>query len=206
MTPYEALYGRRCRTPLCWAEAGERKIIGADLVDDATEKIRLIRDRLKAVQDRQKKYYDAKHRFVEFEVGEFVFLKVSPMKGVKRFGKVGKLSPRYVGHFEISERVGSVAYRLILPSHMSGIHNVLHISSLRKYITDEAQNISTEAIDIQPDLTFVEEPEKIIYYNVKQLRSREIPYVKVMWKHGTEKDATWEKESEMRESYPHLFG
>ncbi|PKU59574.1 hypothetical protein MA16_Dca028444 [Dendrobium catenatum] len=205
MAPYEALYGRRCRTPLCWAETGERKIIGADLVDDATEKIRLIRDRLKAVQDGQKKYYDAKHRFVEFEVGEFVFLKVSPMKGVKRFGKIGKLSPRYVGPFEISERVGSVAYRLILLSHMSGVYNVFHISSLRKYISDEALKKSTEAIDIQPDLTFVEELEKIIDYDVKQLCSREIPYVKVMWKHGTEKDATWEKKSKMRESYPHLF-
>ncbi|PKU60601.1 hypothetical protein MA16_Dca028934 [Dendrobium catenatum] len=127
------------------------------------------------------------------------------MKGVKRFGKIGKLSPRYVGPFEISERVGSVAYRLIFPSHMSGVHNVFHISSLSKYIADEAQKISTESIDIQPDLTFVEEPKKIIDYDVKQLRSREIPYVKVMWKHGTEKYTTWEKESEMRESYPHLF-
>ncbi|PKU83820.1 uncharacterized protein LOC110105694 [Dendrobium catenatum] len=169
MAPYEALYGRNCRTPLCWAKTGERKIIAADLVDDATKKISLIRDRLKAVQDRHKKYYDAKHRSVEFDVGEFVFLKVSPMKGVKRFGKVGKLSPSYVSPFEISERVGSVAYRLILPSHMSGVHNIFHISSLRKYIADEAQKINTESIYIQLDLTFVDEPEKIIDYDVKQL-------------------------------------
>ncbi|PKU64116.1 hypothetical protein MA16_Dca008022 [Dendrobium catenatum] len=167
MTPYEVLYGRKCQTPLCWAETGERKIIRANLVDDATENIRMIRDRLKAVQDRQKKYYDAKHIFVEFDVGEFVFLKVSSMKGVKRFYKDGKFSPRYAGPFEISERVGSVAYRLIFPSHMSGVHNVFHISSLRKYIANEAQNISTESIDIQPDLTFVYEPEKIIDYDVK---------------------------------------
>ncbi|PKU75013.1 hypothetical protein MA16_Dca026521 [Dendrobium catenatum] len=167
MAPYEALYGRRCQTPLCWAETGERKIIGDDLVDGATEKIRLIHDRLKAVQDRHKKYYDAKHRSIEFDVGEFVFFKVSLMKGMKRFDKVGKLSPRYVGPFEISERVSSVAYRLILPSHISGVHNVFHISSLRKYIADEAQKISTEAIDIEPYLTFVEEPEKIIDYDVK---------------------------------------
>ncbi|XP_020705536.1 uncharacterized protein LOC110116332 [Dendrobium catenatum] len=127
------------------------------------------------------------------------------MKGVKRFYKVGKLSPRYVDPSEISERVGNVAYRLIFSSHMSGVHNVLHISSLRKYISDEAQKISAESIDIQPDLTFVDEPEKIIDYDVKQLRIREIPCVKVLWKHESEKDATWEKESEMRESYPHLF-
>ncbi|XP_020694043.1 uncharacterized protein LOC110107935 [Dendrobium catenatum] len=127
---------------------------------------------------------------------------MSPMKSMKRFDKIDKLSPRYVGPFEISERVGSVSYRLVLPSHMSGVHN---ISSLRKYIADEALKISTESIDIQQYLTFVEEPEKIIDYDIKQLRSREIPYVKVLWKHGSEKDATWEKESEMRESYPHLF-
>ncbi|XP_020684092.2 uncharacterized protein LOC110100775 [Dendrobium catenatum] len=127
------------------------------------------------------------------------------MKGVKRFDKMRKLSPRYVGPFEIPERVGSVAYILVLPSHMSGVHNVFHVSSLRKYIADEAQKISTEAIDIQPDLTFIDEPKKIIDYDVKQLRTREIPHIKVLWKHGFEKDATLENESEMRESYPHLF-
>ncbi|KAI0497296.1 hypothetical protein KFK09_020519 [Dendrobium nobile] len=136
MAPYKALYGRRCMTPLNWAETGERKVIGADLVDDATEKIRL-----RAAQDRQKKYYDAKHQPIEFDVGEFVFLKVSPMKGVKRIGKAGKLSPKFVGPFEISERIGKVAYRLILPAHMSGVHNILD-------------------------------------FEVKQLRSRAIPFVK----------------------------
>ncbi|XP_028548437.1 uncharacterized protein LOC114578967 [Dendrobium catenatum] len=147
-----------CKTPLSRAETREKKIIGADLVDDATEKIRLIRDTLRVVQDRQKKYYDAKHRPVEFDVGEFVFLKVSPIKAVKRFGKVGKLSPRFVGPFEISKRIG--------------------------------KRISTEVVDIQSDLTFVNEPEKILDYDVKQLRSRMIPYVKVLWKHRSEKDAT----------------
>ncbi|KAI0488244.1 hypothetical protein KFK09_028071 [Dendrobium nobile] len=199
-----ARYSNCSLSPLNWAETGERKIIGADLVDDATEKIRLIRDRLRAVQDRQKKYYDVKHRPIEFDVGEFVFLKVSPMKGVKRFGKARKLSPRFVGPFEISERIGKVAYRLILPAHMSGVHNVFHISSLRKYISDEAQRISTYVVDIQPDLTFVNEPEKILDFEVKQLRSRAIPFVKVLWKHSSEKDATWE-ELEMRETYPYLF-
>ncbi|PKU86301.1 hypothetical protein MA16_Dca002132 [Dendrobium catenatum] len=195
MTPYEAFYGRKCQTPLYWAKIRERKIIGVDLVDDATEKIRLVHERLKAVQDRQKKYYDAKYRSFEFDVGEFVFLKVSLMKGVKRFGKVGKMSSRYIYPFEIAYRIESVAYRLILPTHMSGVHNVFHISSLRKYIADEAQKISAESVDIQPVLTFIEKTEKIIDYNVKQLRSREIPYVKVLYKHGSKKDVTWEKES-----------
>ncbi|XP_020691553.1 uncharacterized protein LOC110106130 [Dendrobium catenatum] len=157
------------------------------------------------MQDRQKKYYDVKHRPVEFDVGEFVFLKVNLIKGVKRFGKVGKLNSRYVGPFEISKMIGKVVYRLILPAHMSGVHNVFHISTLRKYISNEAQKINTEVEDIKPNLTFVNKPEKILDYDVKQLRSRTIRYVKVLWKHNSEKDATWE-ESEMRENNPHLFG
>ncbi|PKU59308.1 hypothetical protein MA16_Dca027495 [Dendrobium catenatum] len=148
MAPYEALYGRKCRTPLCWVETGERKVIGTELVDEATSKIRLIRDRLKAVQDRQRKYYDAKHRPVEFEVGEFVFLKVSPMKGVQRFGKTGKLSPRFIGPYEIIEKIGNMAYRLDLPAHMQGIHNVFHISVLRKYVSDDSKRILIRPVQL----------------------------------------------------------
>ncbi|KAI0524545.1 hypothetical protein KFK09_003919 [Dendrobium nobile] len=186
MAPYEALYGKKCRTPLCWAETGERKVIGSDLVDDATNKIRLIRDRLLAVQDRQKKYYDVKHRFVEFNVGDFVFIKIRPMKGVLRFGKVGKFSPRYIGPFEIVERIGKVAYRLTLPTTYA-VHNVFHVSSLRKYISDDPSKIILEDVDLQPDLTYVEEPDRILEFSVKQLRSREISFVKVLWKHGLER-------------------
>ncbi|PKU73387.1 hypothetical protein MA16_Dca024189 [Dendrobium catenatum] len=203
MAPYEALYGRKCRTPLCWAETGERKVIGSDLVDDAISKIRLIRERLLAVQDRQKKYYDAKHRFVEFNVGDFVFIKIRPMKGVLRFGKVGKLNPRYIGPFEIVKRIEKVAYRLALPTTYA-VHNVFHVSSLRKYLSDDPSKIISEELDLQQDLSYVEEPDQILEFSVKQLRSREIPFVKVLWKHGLEKNATWE-ESEMRKCYPHLF-
>ncbi|PKU80890.1 hypothetical protein MA16_Dca009302 [Dendrobium catenatum] len=204
MVPYKALYGRKCRTPLYWTDIGERKVIGSDLVDSATSKIRLIWDRLLAVQDRQKKYYDDKHRFVEFIVGDFIFIKIRPMKGVLRFGKVGKLSPRYISPFEIVERIGKVTYRLDLPTTYV-VHNVFHVSSLRKYISDDPSKIISEDVDIQSDLTYVEEPDRILEFSVKQLRSREIPFVKVLWKHGLEKNATWEKESEMRKCCPHLF-
>ncbi|PKU76320.1 hypothetical protein MA16_Dca027522 [Dendrobium catenatum] len=197
MTPYEALYGRKYKTPLCWAETSERKVIGSDIVDNDTSKIKLIRDRLLAVQDRQKKYYEAKHRFVEFNVGDFVFLKIRLMKGVLRFGKVDKLSPRYIGPFEIVERIGKVAYRLALPTTYA-LHNVFHVSSLRKYISDDPSKIISEDVDLQPDLTYVEKPDRILEFSVKQLRSRDTPFVKVLWKHGLEKNATWEKESEMR--------
>ncbi|PKA58642.1 hypothetical protein AXF42_Ash008929 [Apostasia shenzhenica] len=110
MAPYEALYGRKCQSPLCWYEGQGRAILGPQLVDETTEKIKLIRERLLSAQDRQKKNFDARHRKVEFEVGDSVFLKVSPMKGVVRFGKTGKLKPRYIGPYQIIERVGAVAY------------------------------------------------------------------------------------------------
>uniref|UniRef100_A0A2N9HS09 Reverse transcriptase domain-containing protein n=1 Tax=Fagus sylvatica TaxID=28930 RepID=A0A2N9HS09_FAGSY len=132
MAPYEALYGRRCRSPICWDEVGERKILGPEIVLKTCEKIELIRERLRVAQSRQKSYADTRRRDLEFEIGDMVFVRVAPMKGVMRFGKKGKLSPRYVGPFEILERVGPVAYKLALPPALSGIHNVFHISMLRR--------------------------------------------------------------------------
>ena len=136
MAPYEALYGRKCRSPVQWDEVGERKYLGPELVEQATEAIKKIQKRMKTSQSRQKSYADQRRRPLEFEVGEHVFLKISPMRGIMRFGKKGKLSPRFVGPFEILERVGVVAYRLALPPSMFGVHDVFHISMLRKYIRD----------------------------------------------------------------------
>ena len=116
MAPYEALYGRPCRSPLCWAEPDERVTIGPQIIASTTEKIRGIQERLKVVQSRQKSYADLHRREVEFDVGDYVFLKVTPMRGVTRFGVKGKLAPRYVGPFEVIERIGEVAYRLNLPA------------------------------------------------------------------------------------------
>ena len=130
MAPYEALYGRKCRTPICWDEVGERQLVGPEIVQLTTEKIQLIRDRLKEAQDRQKSYADLKREPIEYNVGDKVFLKISPWKGVLRFGKRGKLSPRYIGPYEVIERVGPVAYRLALPLELSQIHDVFHVSML----------------------------------------------------------------------------
>ncbi|GJU57352.1 putative reverse transcriptase domain-containing protein [Tanacetum coccineum] len=113
--PFEALYGRKCRSPIMWAEVGEGQLIGPELVQETTEKISQIKDRLKAARDRQKSYADKRRKPLEFSVGDYVLLKVSPWKGVVRFGKKGKLAPRFVGPFEIIEKVGPVAYRLDLP-------------------------------------------------------------------------------------------
>ena len=124
MTPYEALYGRPCKSPICWAEVGDSELLGPNIVQETTEKVFIIQNRIQTAQSRKKSYTDLKRRQVEFDVGDLVFLKVSPTKGVVRFGKKGKLAPRYVGPFEILEKVGVLAYRLALPPTMSGVQNV----------------------------------------------------------------------------------
>ena len=137
MAPYEALYGRPCRSPLCWTEVGESSIIGPDLIRDTFEKVGLIR-RLLTAQRWQKSYADVRRRPLEFEVGDHVFLKVMPNRGVVRFGKCGKLSPRFIWPFEILDKIGIVAYQLALPPSMSSVHEVFHVSMLRKYTPDPA--------------------------------------------------------------------
>ena len=136
MTPYEALYGRPCRSPIYWTEVGESSITGPDLIRDTSEKVDLIWKRLFTAQSKQKSYVDRRRRPLEFKVGDHVFLKVMPRRGVIRFDKRGKLAPRYIGPFEILLRVGTVAYRLVLPPSLLGVHEVFHISMLRKYTPD----------------------------------------------------------------------
>ncbi|GJS78340.1 putative reverse transcriptase domain-containing protein [Tanacetum coccineum] len=135
--PYEALYGRKCRSPVCWAEVGEAQLTGPELIQETTEKIVLIKQRMQAAQDRQKSYADQKRKPMEFEVGDRVMLKVSPWKGVVRFGKRGKLNPRYVGPFKVLAKVGKVAYRLELPQELSRVHHTFHVSNLKKCYADE---------------------------------------------------------------------
>ena len=138
MAPYEALYGRPCRSPLCWTEVGESSITGLDLIRDTSEKVSLIRQCLLMAQSRHKSYADVRRRPLEFEVEDHVFLKVMRKRGVVKFGKLGKLSPRFIAPFEILERIGIVAYRLPLLPNMSGVHEVFHVSMLRKYTPDPA--------------------------------------------------------------------
>ncbi|WOG96005.1 hypothetical protein DCAR_0415335 [Daucus carota subsp. sativus] len=160
---------------------------------------------LVAAQDRQKKYADQNRRDMEFEPGEKVLLKVSPWKGLSRFGKKGKLSPRYIGPFEILKKVGRVAYELALPPQMQHIHNVFHISMLRKYNADASHVIEYEPLEIQPDLSYVEQPVEILDRKEKALRNKIVPLVKVLWRNPRVEEATWELESEMLNKYPHLF-
>ncbi|KAK1431950.1 hypothetical protein QVD17_08769 [Tagetes erecta] len=205
MPPYEMLYGRKCRTPLCWGEVGQRELGNKEIVQETIEKIDLIRSHLKAAQDRQKSYADKRRRSIEFQVGDRVMLKVSPWKGVIRFRKRGKLSPRFIGPFQIIARLGSVAYRLELPPELSGIHNTFHVSHLRKCLADEASHVPLNDIVIDNRLNYVEEPVAILDRKVKKLRNKEIHQVMVQWKHRKGSDVTWESEDEMRVYYPQLF-
>ena len=134
MAPFEALYGRKCRSPICWDEVGERRPMGPDILFQTTDKVKIIRDHLRAAQSRQKSWADTNRRPLEFRIGDHVFLKISPIKGVIRFGTRGKLSPRYIGPFEILDRVREVTYRLALPPLLERVHNVFHISQLLSLI------------------------------------------------------------------------
>ena len=162
MTPYEALYGRPCRSLICWIEVGKSSITGPDPIRDTSEKVGLIQKRLLTAQSQQKSYADRLRRPLEFEVGDHFFLKVMPKRGVVRFGKRGKLALRYIGPFEILERVGTVAYRLALPPSLSGVYEVFHVSMLRKYTPDPAHVVDLGGIIVDTDGTFVEGPVHIL--------------------------------------------
>ena len=205
MVPYEALYRRPCRSPLCWTEVGESSITGPDLIRDISEKVGLIRQRLLTAQSRQKSYVDVRRRPLEFEVGDHVFLKVMPKIGVIRFDKRGKLSPRFIGPFEILERIGVVAYRLTLLPSMSSVHEVFHVSMLRKYIPDPAHVVDWGQIEVDTDETFEEGPVCILDSRNQVLRRKTVRLVRVLWWHYGVEESTWEREDTMRATYPFLF-
>ena len=205
MAPYEALYGRKCRTPLCWTKLSEKKVIGPDLIQETEEKVKMIRERLKIVNDRQKSYADMKRKDIRYEIREKVFLKVSSWKKVMRFEKNGKLSPRFIEPYEVIENVGPVTYRLALPPELEKIHSVFHVSMLRRYRSDLSHVVSLETIELRSDLTYEEEPVEILAREVKELRKKKIPLVKVLWRNHKTKEATWESEEMMRQQYPQLF-
>ncbi|GJY65104.1 putative reverse transcriptase domain-containing protein [Tanacetum coccineum] len=176
--PFEALYGRKCRSPVCWAEVGEVQLTGPEIVQETTEKIIQVKQRMQAARDRQKSYADLKRKPMEFEVRDKVMLKVLPWKGVVRFGKRGKLNPRFVGPFKVIKRVGDVAYKLELPEELSRVHNTFH---------------------------FVKEPIEITDREVKRLKRSRIILVKVRWNSKRGPEFTWEREDQFRKKYPHLF-
>ncbi|WVZ58314.1 hypothetical protein U9M48_008595 [Paspalum notatum var. saurae] len=201
MAPFEALYGRRCRTPLNWSELGERVTFGPDLVTQAEEQVKFIHSNLKRAQSRQKSYSDKRRRPLVFEKGDHVYLRVSPMKVVHRFGVKGKLAPRYIGPFKITEQCGPVAYRLELPPHLAAVHDVFHVSQLKKCLRVPAEVIGTSQIQIEPDLTYEEKPIKILDQKQRSTRRRIINFYKVQWSNHSEEEATWEQEGFLQTKY-----
>ncbi|GKA31459.1 hypothetical protein Tco_0717764 [Tanacetum coccineum] len=173
---FEALYGMKCRSHVLWAEIGDSSLIGPELVQETSDKVVLIKEKLKAARDR-----------------------------VIRFGKKGKLAPRYVGSFEILKRIGPVAYRLRLPKELSGVHDTFHVSNLKKCLADASLHVPLDEIKVDKTLRFVEEPIKIMDREVKSLKRSKILLVKVHWnsKHGPE--FTWEHEDHMKSKYAQLF-
>ncbi|GKC01340.1 putative reverse transcriptase domain-containing protein [Tanacetum coccineum] len=202
---FEALYGRKCRSPIMWAKVGEGQLIGTELVQETTEKISQIKDRLKAARDRQKSFADKRRKPLEFSVGDYVLLKVLPWKGVVRFGKKGKLAHRFVGPFEIIEKVGPVAYQLDFPEELNGVHDTFHVLKLKKCLADPTLKVPLDEIRVDAKLNFMEEPVKILEREFKKLKRSRIAIVKVRWNSKCSPEFTWEREDQMKLKYPHLF-
>jgi hypothetical protein len=179
MAPFEALYGRKCRTPLAWSEVGERTLFGPAIIEEAEEKVEKVRENLRIAQSRQKSYAD-KRRELTFVVGDSVYLKVSPLGGTKRFLVKGKLAPKYVGPYQITKRIGRLAYQLALSETMARVHPVFHVSQLNKSEKEvEAKQLPMELLDLQDTLEYAEYPERILDRAVKETRTT-IPFCKVL--------------------------
>ncbi|GJZ66193.1 putative reverse transcriptase domain-containing protein [Tanacetum coccineum] len=202
---FEALYGRKCRSPICWAEVRDAQLTGLEIVHETTEKIIQIKKCIQAARDRHKSYADRRRKPLEFEVGDKVMLKVSPWKGVIRFDKQGKLNPRYIVPFNILAKVGTLAYRLKLPEQLSRVHSTFHVSNLKKCFVDEPLDILLDEIQIDDKLNFIEEPVEIMDREVKRLKQSRILIVKVRWNSRRGPEFNWEREDQMKKKYPHLF-
>jgi hypothetical protein len=204
MSPFEALYDRKCNTPVSWDNLVDRVVVGPDLLRGMEEKMIKIKQNLKASQDRQKTYADKGRNHKEFKVGDHVFLKVKANKISLKLGNCSKLVARYCGPFEILERIGPVAYMIALPASMS-IHNVFHVSLLKKYIPDVNHVIDWNVIQVEQEGAFQVHLVHILEWKIKQIRNRSIGLVKVQWTWYGPEDAIWENEDAMRAKYPHLF-
>jgi hypothetical protein len=204
MALFEILYGRRCRTPLFWSETGERKVFEPNILQEAEKQVHMVRENLWVAQSRLKSYADHRSRGLSFEVGDFIYLKVPPMSGLHHFNVRGKLAPRFIGLFKDTKKRGEVAYQLELPPQLSNVHNVFHISQLKKCLHVPEEQISMEDLDAKEDLSYQEYPVKILETFERVTRNRRIKMCKVQWSHHTEEEATWEREEKISSFFPNL--
>jgi hypothetical protein len=165
----------------------------------------MIRENLRIAQSRQKSYADNRRRLLEFNEGNHVHLKVSPIRGMRRFKVKGKLSPRFIGPFRVFRRAGEMAYQLELPDNLSNVHNVFHVSQLKKCLRVPEEQLPMEDLSVQDHLTYVEYPIKILDTLTRVTRNKVIKMCKVQWSHHGENEATWEREEELSIDFPHLF-
>ncbi|WVZ98202.1 hypothetical protein U9M48_043671, partial [Paspalum notatum var. saurae] len=162
MSPFQALYGRRCRMPLHWDQPGEKQIYGPEIIEDAERQVQIVKENLRIAQTRQKSYADHRRRDLEFAVGDYVYLKVSSIQGLRRFKVKEKLAPRYIGSFKIIDRKGEVVYQLELPDRLSGVHDVFHVFQLKKGLRVPEEQLHMDDLNVQNDLTYIEYPVQIL--------------------------------------------
>jgi hypothetical protein len=203
MSPFQALYGRSCRTPLQWDQPREKQVFRPDILLEAEENIKMVRENLKIAQSRQWSYADTKRRELSFEVGDFVYLKVSPIKGVRRFKVKGKLATNMLVCIRFSRSVEK--WPISLPEDLSVVHDVFHVSQLKKCLRVPEEQSPVEGLEIQEDLTYIEKPTQILETADRVTRRNTIRMCKVRWGHHSEEEATWEREDDLMAKYPELF-
>jgi hypothetical protein len=179
MVPFEMLYGWRCQTPLFWSKAREQKVFRLDILQEAEKQVRMVRENLRVTQSRQKSYADHRRRELSFKVEDFVYLKVSPMRGLRHFKVRGKLAPRFIGPFKILEKRGEVAYQLELPSQLSDVRDVFHVSQLKKCLRVPEELLPMEDLDAKEDLSYQGYPVKILETSERVMRNKRIKMCKV---------------------------
>jgi hypothetical protein len=204
MAPFEVLYERRCCTPLNWIEPGEKVIFGPDHVEEAEATVRHIQDNLKAAKSCQETYANKRRQPLEFEVGNHVYLRVSPMKGVKRFGVKGKFTSRYIRPFPIIKKCGTVAYKLDLPPSLARVHDIFHMSQLTKCLKAPIYVVLPEVTPLKADLSYPEHPIKILEQKDRVTRCKTIKFFNIQWSNHSKEEATWESEHFLHSSHPDI--
>jgi hypothetical protein len=205
MAPFEMLYGHRCQTLLFRNETRKQNVFRPYILHEAEKQIHMVRENLRVTQSREKSYDDHKRRELSFEVGDFVYLKVSPITGLRRFMVEGKLMPRFIGPFKILEKRGEVASQLELLPQLSDVHEVFHVSQLKKCMHVPEEEIPMEDLDAKEDFSYKEYPIKVLERSERVTRNKKVKMCNVQWSHHTEEEATWEREEELNAEFPSLF-